>query len=120
MSVESEWQNSEKIFEVFKNIVEPSLQELIEEYDGVGGFEAKIVSDCPIITGIEVYDSIMFQHPEGFEMIICVYWVRGSDKIIAENISMVTLNKALDIYQVTKDSLKHLIKFLAGIEMMKK
>ena len=114
MSKELNWQK-EKANEVFDNVVKPALRELVEEYDGTDGFEVKIVSDSPIITGIERYASIMFIHPDGLEMMVCVYWIKGSDRIVAENISMVTLNRNLDIYQVTKEELKKNVKFLAGV-----
>jgi len=115
LSEELTWQITEKANEVFKKVVKPALQELVEEYDGAGGFEVKIVSDSPLITGIEKYTSIMFIHPGGLEMIVCIYWVRGSDRIVAENISMVTLNRALNIYGVTKEELKKVVKFLSAV-----
>ena len=49
-------------------------------------------------------------------MIVCVYWIGGSDRMTAENIMMVTLNRALDIYQVTKEELKKQVKFLDGVK----
>jgi len=38
-----------KINEVFENIVNPSLNKIVKEYDGVNGYKASIVSNCPII-----------------------------------------------------------------------
>jgi hypothetical protein len=105
----------EKANEVFQNLVTPILKELVEEYDGENGFEVKVVPDKPAIMGIRKHNSIMIKHPDGMEMIICVYWVEGHDKIVAENIMMVTLNKVFNMYEVTQDDLKKKIKFLGGL-----
>lgn len=101
--------------EVFQNLVTPILKELVEEYDGENGFEVKVVPDKPAIMGIRKHNSIIIKHPDGMEMIICVYWVEGHDKIVAENIMMVTMNKVFNMYEVTKDDLKKKIKFLGGL-----
>ena len=103
--------------DVFENTVDPVFQELIEEYGDAPGFQVKLVSDGPLIVGIDRYSSIMFKHPNGLEMIVCVYWVSGSERLIAENIRMVTLNKTLDLYKVTRDELRKQITFLAGLEL---
>jgi hypothetical protein len=109
--------HSEKANELFENVITPIFKELIEEYNGQDGFEVKAVSDRPAIMGITKHSSLMIKHPDGMEMIICLYWVEGDDKIVAENIMMVTLNKAFNIYEVTKDDLKKKIKFLGGLEI---
>ncbi len=92
----------------------PVLDELIKEYDGTGGYGAKYVTDSPLITGLGRYSSIMISHPGGVDMIICVYWVRGSLRIVAENIRMVTLSKTFDIFSVTKELLGKQVRFLAA------
>lgn len=111
----SSWDLDERVNDLFTGIVIPSFQSLIDEYDKVGGYEVKIVSDSPIITGIEKYSSISVKHPSGHEMIVCVYWVKNSERLIAENIQMVTLNKGFDIYSLTVDELKSQLKFLTGL-----
>jgi hypothetical protein len=108
-------QLNEKANELFENVITPIFKELIEEYNGENGFEVKVVPDRPTIMGIKKHNSVMIKHPDGMEMIICLYWVEGHDKIVAENIMMVTLNKAFSIYEVTRDDLKKKIKFLAGL-----
>ncbi len=108
-------QLTEKANELFENLVTPIFKELIEEYNGREGFEVKVVPDIPSIMGIKKHNSVMIKHPDGMEMIICLYWVEGHDKIVAENIMMVTSNKVFNIYEVTKDDLKKKIKFLAGL-----
>jgi len=105
----------EKAFEVFENIVNPVFLDLIEECDNVNGYEVARVNESPLIMGIERYSSIMIKHPDGVEMIICVYWIGGHDKLVAENIRMVTLNKSFNIYDVTREELKKQIKFLAAL-----
>lgn len=116
MSDELTNQVNEKANELFRNLVTPIFKELIEEYDGKNGFEVKVVPDKPAIMGIGKHNSIMIKHPDGMEMIICVYSVEGHEKIVAENIMMVTLNKVFNMYEVTKDDLKKKIKFLGGLE----
>ncbi|HEX9666932.1 MAG TPA: hypothetical protein VGA95_10305 [Thermodesulfobacteriota bacterium] len=116
MSEDLTSQLNEKANELFENLITPIFKELIEEYNGENGFEVKVVPDRPAIMGIKKHKSIMIKHPDGMEMIVCLYWVEGHDKIVAENIMMVTLNKAFNIYEVTKDDLKEKIKFLAGLE----
>ena len=113
MSKESTNPINKKADEVFQNLVTPSLKELVQEYDGENGFEVKLVTDKPAIMGIRKHNSIMIKHPDGME--ICVYWVEGHDKIVAENIMMVTLKKFFNMYEVTKDDLKKKIKFLGGL-----
>ncbi len=115
MSKKSDWDLTQKVDDIFKNVVEPSLEELIQEYDGVGGYQVKIVPDGPLITGIQRYMSILFKLPNGIEMVICVYWVSGSERLVVENIQMVTLNKRFDIFSVTREELREQIKYLAGI-----
>lgn len=114
MSDELNWQIAEKVNEAFEKSVEPGLQELVTEYDGVRGLEVKIVSECPYIYGIGKYASIMFTYPEGLEMIVSVYWVTGSDRIVAENLSLITSKRDLNIYQITKEELKKQVKLLVG------
>ena len=81
------------------------------------GREEIRVPDGPLIMGIERYSSIMFRHPGGLEMIVCVYWVSGSHRLIAENIRMVTLNKTFDIFSVTEEELEKQVRFLAGLDL---
>lgn len=116
MSDELNWQIGEKANEAFEKSVEPGLQELVKEYDGVRGLEVKIVSDCPSISGIGRYASIMFTYPGGLEMIVSVYWVRDNDRIFAENLSLVTLKRDWDIYEITKEELKKQVKLLVGLK----
>lgn len=108
-------QLSEKAKELFENVVTPIFKELIEEYNGEDGFEVKVVPDRPAIMGIKKHNSVLIKHPDGMEMIVCLYWVEGHDKIVAENIMMVTSNKVFNIFEVTKYDLKNSIKFLAGL-----
>ncbi len=115
MSEQSNWDLARKVGDIFNSVVEPSLEGLIHDYDGVGGYQVEIVPDRPIIIGIETYMSIKFKLPNGIVMVICVYWVSGSERLVAENIDMVTLNKRFNIFSVTKDELREQIKFLAGI-----
>lgn len=116
MGQDSNWDLNERVNDVFNTIVLPSFQSLINDYDQVGGYEVKVVSDSPIITGIEKYSSIMVKHPGGQEMIVCVYWVKNSERLIAENIQMVTLNKSFDIFSVTKEELENQLKFLTALK----
>lgn len=115
MSQDSNWGIEEKVDEVFTSIVLPAFKVLIDDYDQVGGYEVKVVSDSPVIMGIEKYSSILVKHPGGQEMIVCVYWVKNSQRLIAENIQMVTLNKSFDLHSVTKDELASELKFLTGM-----
>lgn len=110
-------QLNEKANELFENVITPIFTELIQEYNGENGFEVKVVPDKPAIIGIRKHNFVMIKHPDGMEMIICVYWVEGHDKIVAENIMMVTLNKVFNMDDVTKDDLKKKIKFLGGLEL---
>jgi hypothetical protein len=48
-------------------------------------------------------------------LIVCVYWIKGSDKIIVDNIGLVFTNKVLDIYTLTKEELKRQVKLVAGL-----
>jgi hypothetical protein len=114
LSDELSRQIAEKVNKAFEKSVEPGLRELVIEYDGVRGLEVKIVSDCPSISGIGRYASIMFTYPGGLEMIVSVYWVIGSDRIVAENLSLITLKRDLNIYQITKEELKKQVKLLVG------
>lgn len=111
----SDWQLNEQIDAVFREKVMPAFADLIALYNNVGGYVVKTVPDSPLITGISRYASVMVQHPAGVEMIVCVYWVEGSSRIVAENIRMVTLSKTFDIYTVTKEELLGQIKFLGGL-----
>lgn len=115
MGQDSNWDMDDRVNDVFNNIVLPSFEGLINDYDQVGGYEVKVVSDSPIIMGIEKYSSILVKHPGGQEMIVCVYWVKNSERLIAENIQMVTLNKSLDIFSVSVDELTSQLKFLTAL-----
>ncbi len=101
---------------IFDLKVKPVFADLIEFYNGVGAYIVKAVPDSPLITGIKRYASIMVRHPSGVEMIVCLYWVEGSKRLVAENIRMVTLSKTFDIYTVTKEELLRQVKFLAGLD----
>ena len=118
MSTHSDLGLEHKIEEVFGGIVEPVFQELMDEYNEAPGFEVKLVPDGPLIKGIEKYSSIMFKHPGGVEMIVCVYWVSGSHRLFAENIRMVTLNKMFDVFSLTREELKDGVAFLAGLKLL--
>ncbi len=115
MSQGSNWELDNKVDDVFRSVVMPAFQSMINDYDQVGGYEVKIVPDSPVIMGIEKYSTIMVKHPGGQEMIVCVYWVKNSERLIAENIQMVTLNKSFDIFSVTKEELESELKFLTGM-----
>jgi hypothetical protein len=116
MSQDSNWDMGDRADEVFKNIVIPVFETLINDHDAVDGYEVRIVSDGPLITGIEKYSSIMVRHPSGLEMIVCVYWVKNSERLIAENILLITHNVSLDIFSVTKEELAAQVKFLSGLK----
>lgn len=116
MTGKTDWELEERIDGIFDDIVFPVFDELIEEYEGPGGYGAKYVTDSPLITGLGRYASIMITHPGGVEMIICVYWVKGSLRLVAENIRMVTLSKMFDIFIVTKELLSKQVRFLSGLE----
>jgi len=115
MGQDSNWDIDDRVNDVFNTIVIPSFESLIKDYDQAGGYEVKVVSDSPIIMGIEKYSSILVKHPSGQEMIVCVYWVKNSERLIAENIQMVTLNKSFNIFSVTVDELTSQLKFLTGL-----
>lgn len=115
MSEVTDWEIGERVDEIFRSVVLPAFESLINDYDKVGDYEVKVVSDSPVIMGIEKYSSIMVKHPGGQEMIVCVYWVKNSHRLIAENIQMVTLNKSFDILSVTKEELASQLKFLTGM-----
>jgi len=115
MGQDSNWDLDERVNGVFTRTVLPSFRNLIDQYNQVGGYEVKVVSDSPIIMGIEKYSSISVKHPRGHEMIVCVYWVKNSERLIAENIQMVTLNKSFDIFSVTVEELTSQLKFLTGL-----
>ena len=116
MSQDSNWKMDDRVDEVFKNIVIPAFESLINDYDQVGGYEVKVVPEGPLIMGIEKYSSIKVNHPGGLEMIICVYWVKNSERLIAENILLITHNKSFDIFSVTKEELLSQVKFLSGLK----
>ena len=115
MGQDSNWDMDERVNDIFTGVVIPSFRSLIDEYDKVDGYEVKVVSDSPVIMGIEKYSSISVKHPSGHEMIVCVYWVKNSERLIAENIQMVTLNKSFDIFAVTIEELASQLKFLSGL-----
>lgn len=115
MSEELDRQTTEKAIEVFERVVEPALQELIEEYRSADTLEVKIVADVPLITGIDRYVSVMFKDPNNFGLVVCIYWIKGSDNIIVDNIGLVFTNKVLDLYAVTKGDLKKQVKLVAGL-----
>ncbi len=115
MGQDSNWDLDERVNGVFTRTVLPSFWNIIDQYNQVGGYEVKVVSDSPVIMGIEKYLSISVKHPSGHEMIVCVYWVKNSERLIAENIQMVTLNKSFDIFSVTVEELTSQLKFLTGL-----
>ena len=116
MSQDSNWDIDDRVDGIFKNIVIPVYEGLINDYDAVDGYEVKIVSDGPLIMGIEKYSSIKVKHPGGLEMIVCVYWVKNSERLIAENILLITHNKSFDLFSVTKEDLASQIRFLSGLK----
>lgn len=115
MSGKSDWLLNERAAIVFDDIVEPVFASLIEQYDGAGGVVVKTVPDSPLILGLKRHSSIMIRHPNGIEMIVSVYWVAGSKRLIAENIRMVTLSKSFDIFTVTREELKRQVEFLGAL-----
>lgn len=115
MKDKSDWKLNEWANAVFDETVIPVFSDLIEAYNGVGGYVVKTVPESPLITGIKRYASIMVKHPGSLEMIVCVYWVEGSSKLVAENISMVTMSKTFDIFAVTREELLEQVKFLCGL-----
>lgn len=104
-----------RVDEIFHECIEPVMKELVSEYNDIQGIQAKIVSESPVMMGIEKYISILFRYPNGVEHLICVYWISGEEKIVAENLRMVTLNRSLSIYNLSSDELKKTIKLLAGL-----
>lgn len=112
----SDLQLNERVDAVFDEVVAPAFKGLIDQYNGVGGYFLKNVPDSPLITGIERHESILVKHPYGLEMIVCVYWVQGSERLVAENILMLTLSKTFDIYTVSVDEVQNQIKFLSGLK----
>ena len=104
-----------RINELFHECIEPVMQELVSEYNGIHGIKTKIVSESPVMMGIEKYISILFRYPNGVEHLICVYWIGGEEKIVAENLRMVTLNRSLSIYNLSPSELKKTVKLLAGL-----
>lgn len=115
MKDKSGWLLNERVNTVFDETVTPVLSGLVNAYNGVGGYTVETVSESPLITGIKRYASIMVTHPGGLGMIVCIYWVEGSSKLVAENISMVTLSKTFDINSVTREELTEQLKFLCGL-----
>lgn len=113
----SDWQLNERVSIVFDRVVAAAFEELIGFYNGAGGYVVKVVPDAPVITGIKRHSSIMVKHPNGMEMIVCVYWVERSERLVAENIRLVTLNKTFDINTVTKEALLKQLRFLSGLEL---
>jgi hypothetical protein len=104
-----------RVSKIFKEILGPLIDELITEFDGVNGIEARTVSDMPVIMGIKEYKSILFKMPSGVEHMVCVYWIEGEEKIVAESIRMVTINRSFDIFDLNVNELKKTIKVLAGL-----
>lgn len=104
-----------RVNEIFLECIEPVMHELVSEYNGIQGIEAKIVSEGPAMMGIEKYLSILFKFPDGVEHLICVYWIVGEEKIVVENLRMLTLNRSLSIYSLNPVELKKTIKVLAGL-----
>lgn len=115
MKDKSGWLLNERVNTVFDETVTPVFHDLVKAYNGAGGYEVKTVTESPLITGIKRYVSIMVTHPGGLEMIVCVYWVEGSSKLVAENISMVTLSKTFDLDSITREELTEQLKFLCGL-----
>ncbi len=116
MSDRSDWLLRERATIVFDDIVGPVFADLVERYDGAGGLVVKVVPDSPLILGIERHSSLMVRRPDGIEMIVCVYWVGGSGRLVAENIRMVTLSKTFDLFTVTREALNEQVRFLSGLE----
>ena len=104
-----------RVNELFEKFIEPALDELINDYDGLQGMKAIKVSESPVMMGIEKYSSILFSYPNGVEHLVCVYWIGGEEKIIVENLRMVTLNRSLSIYNLNTGEIKRTVKLLAGL-----
>ncbi len=104
-----------RVLKIYKEVVGPLIDELITEFDGVNGIEVRTVSDMPVIMGIKKYRSILFKMPSGVEHMVCIYWIEGEEKIVAESIRMVTINRAFDIFDLNVGELKKTIKVLAGL-----
>ena len=104
-----------RVSELFHEYIEPVMLELVSEYDGIQGMESRIVSESPVMMGIEKYISILFKYPNGVEHLICVYWIAGEEKIVVENLRMETLNRSLSIHGIDGGELKKTIKMLSGL-----
>jgi hypothetical protein len=104
-----------RVSKIFIETVGPLLDQLILEFNGINGIEAAMVTDIPVIMGIKEYKSILFKTPSGVEHVVCIYWIEGEEKIVAENIRMVTLNRSFDIFDLNAGELKKTIKVLAGL-----
>lgn len=115
MSGQTDWLLSERAAVVFDDIVEAVFAHLIEQYNGSGGMVVKAVPDSPLILGLKRHSSIMVTHPNGVEMIVSVYWVERSRRLVAENIRMVTLSRSFDIFTVTREELEEQVKFLSAL-----
>ncbi len=105
----------DRVSKIFIETVDPLIDELIAEFDGLNGIEVRIASDMPVIMGIKEYRSILFKMPSGVEHMVCIYWIEGEEKIVAESIRMVTINRAFDIFDLNVGELKKTIKVLAGL-----
>jgi len=104
-----------RVNELFHDCIEPVMKGIVSEYNRIQGIEAKIVSEGPAMMGIEKYLSILFKFPDGVEHLICVYWIVGEEKIMVENLRMLTLNRSLSIHSLNPVELKKTIKVLAGL-----
>ncbi|NIP39812.1 MAG: hypothetical protein GWO07_12375 [Candidatus Dadabacteria bacterium] len=115
MAEDFETEIRNRVSKIFHENVAPLIEELITEFNGLDGIEAKTVSDIPVIMGIKEFSSILFKLPTGVEHVVCVYWIDGEQQIVAENIRMVTVNRSFDIFDLNTDELKKTIKVLAGL-----
>ena len=104
-----------RVLKIYKEVVGPLIDELITEFDGVNGIEVRTVSDMPVIMGIKECRSILFKMPSGVEHMVCVYWIEGEEKIVAESIRMVTITRSFDLFALNVTALKHTIQDLAGL-----
>lgn len=115
MAEDYEQEIQARVSDIFTDIVNPVMSELLSEFNGRDGISAELVSDIPVIMGIKQYSSILFKLPIGVEHVVCVYWVQREENIVAENIRMVLLNRSFSIFDLSRENLKKTIKALAGL-----
>lgn len=115
MAEDYEQEIQARVSDIFTDIVNPVMSELLSEFNDRKGIRAELVSDIPVIMGIKQYSSILFKLPTGVEHVVCVYWIQREENIVAENIRMVLLNRSFSIFDLSRENLKKTIKALAGL-----